>query len=133
MKAIVFAFAALFVSVVAQADVLPAVVAKCSGHLNDDTAVSFVIQDTAVVNLKQGMLATFDGDFAVNMICKKADRPEQNIPDRSPAYSCVENRAGDGKYIINLVYGISGRLVGQIQQEQIFPLKPQTIGSIFCR
>ncbi|MFV8258811.1 hypothetical protein ACNQKP_13470 [Bdellovibrio bacteriovorus] len=133
MKAIVFAFAAFFVCVSAQADVSPTVVAKCSGHLNDDTAISFVIQDTAVVNLKQGVLATFDGDFAVNMICEKADRSQQNTPDRAPAYYCVENRAGDGKYLINLVYGISGRLVGQIQHEQIFPLKPLTIGSVFCR
>lgn len=129
----VFAVVALFVSLSAQADVSPAVVAKCSGSLSDNTALSFVIQDTAIVTLKQGVLSTFDGDFAVNMICRKADRSEQNTPDRSPAYSCVENRAGDGKYIINLVYGISGRLVGQIQQEQIFPLPPQTIGSIFCR
>ncbi|WP_374033720.1 hypothetical protein ACES2I_13515 [Bdellovibrio bacteriovorus] len=129
----VFVALAMFVSLSAQADVSPAVVAKCSGSLYDNTALSFVIQDTAVVNLKQGVLSTFDGDFSVNMICKKADRSEQNTPDRSLAYTCVENRAGDGKYIINLEYGISGRLVGQIQHEQIFPLKPQTIGSIFCR
>ncbi|AHZ85350.1 hypothetical protein AB1A81_13140 [Bdellovibrio bacteriovorus] len=132
MKAIVFAFVALFVSVSAQADVSPSVFAKCSGHLGDDTAVSFEMLDTAVVNLKQGVLATFDGDFAVNMVCEKL-KPSLHKPDNTPAYECVENRAGDGKYIINLVYGISGHLVGQIQHEQIFPLKPLTIGSVFCR
>lgn len=133
MRAILLSLISMFVTVSAFADVSPAVVAKCSGSLFDNTALSFVIQDTAIVDLKQGVLSTFDGDFAVAMLCRKAERSQQNRPDNSLAYSCVENRAGDGKYLIQLVYGISGRLVGQIQQEQIFPLAPQTVGSIFCR
>lgn len=127
MKAVVMSVFGLIVSLSAAAAPVPATYALCKGKMFDGAPVSFVVRETAVVGLIQGLLE--DPGAAVSMICQKSQTVDA---DRSGVFTCIENRSGDGKLIVNLERGISGHIIGQIYREQIFPLPAQAVGSLFC-
>lgn len=127
MKSLVLSLVVVLTGFSAVAAPVPATYALCKGKMFDGSPVSFVVRETALVGLIQGLLE--DSQGAVSMICQKS----QTVgADHSGVFSCVENRSGDGKLIVNLERGISGHIIGQIYREQMFPLPAQAVGSLFC-
>ncbi|XGC81934.1 hypothetical protein ACES2L_05490 [Bdellovibrio bacteriovorus] len=132
MKTIIVSLLSLFVTVAANANPAPAVYATCEGHLRGGTEVILQIREMAIKTRQQGLLKVGQGEeaYTLNLVCK----PESGsyTPDNSPELKCIEARGGHGRVLVTLSRGVTGHLLGKIQQEQIAPLAPATIGGVFC-
>lgn len=104
------AIAALGLAVTAQASILPNV--HCtSADAQVDFFVNYLPNGESV-----GSALTL-GDRSVEMTCEKADF----------GFRCVEERGGDGRYIV-----ITTDDAGKLLQEQMFPLPPAHVADLTC-
>ncbi|UOF02526.1 hypothetical protein [Bdellovibrio reynosensis] len=133
MKTIIVSVMSLLVTVAANARPAPAVYATCEGTLNDGTPVALVVREMAIKTVQQGLYTVGEGAEAstLSLICETVTG--ERTPDKSPVYQCTENRNGEGKVLVTLERGVTGLVIGQIQREQMFPLKPVSIGSLLCK
>ena len=110
--------------------------ADCAGQLEDGTPVSFEVRATAAIGFIDSVLInTQDNSLIDQLSCKKG----QDIAPGAPSagridWVCVEYRNDYrmGYSVEIMTGGVTGVTTAQVKQEQIFPLAPKVMGTLFC-
>jgi hypothetical protein len=84
-----------------------------------------MVRDTAVVTYKSATLS-FSGR-TIQLQCQMELIEKSDLVN----YSCMEDRAGDGRYLAGLLME-KNTGTANISHEQIYPLKPKTLAEISC-
>jgi len=83
----------------------------------------FVMRDTAVVTYKVATL-----EFAGRQIQLKC---QGEFQDQSASFSCQEDRAGDGRYLVGVILSETAK-TAEVVHEQAYPLPPKTLAKLNC-
>ncbi|MGZ3790033.1 MAG: hypothetical protein ACXVLQ_15965 [Bacteriovorax sp.] len=121
-KNILIVLSASLFTIAGQADVGSGVILKCGK--------TFSINKTAVPNLFQGQLRVGQNDYSLN--CKPVDEEPSNVVK---LWDCSEDRAGEGKFLVNVqTGGFAGTIkTAYVEQEQMFPLEPMHVATLTCK
>jgi hypothetical protein len=105
---------------------------ECGGQLTSGVETSLRIDATAIPTYFSGVLV--HGGDAVSLKCQPDGSDIAGTPTAGQnLWDCAEARGGDGKILVHIERGgFSGIVTAQVSQEQIFPLKPQVIGTLIC-
>lgn len=95
----------------------------------------FLIRSTAIPTYIQGLFVANSDNLLINFKCVEQNEDISNTPSAGTLlWKCVETRQGEGKYLVEVERsGVTGHINAYLKQEQIYPLKPQTLRVMFCK